>query len=123
MAKKNGLWNEFKSFAIKGNAMNLAVGVIIGGAFSTITTSLTNDMIMPIVSMFLGGISTGIAGVAGIVVDVIIFLVLCGVVSFLCMTIPHAICARLRVEQVFKFYWTIVAGLAAFSLILVWVGL
>ena len=74
-------------------------------------------------AMFLGGISTGIAGVAGIVVDVIIFLVLCGVVSFLCMTIPHAICARLRVEQVFKFYWTIVAGLAAFSLILVWVGL
>ena len=39
MAKKNGLWNEFKAFAIKGNAMNLAVGVIIGGAFSTITTS------------------------------------------------------------------------------------
>lgn len=57
MAKKNGLWNEFKAFAIKGNAMNLAVGVIIGGAFSTITTSLTNDMIMPIVSMFLGGIN------------------------------------------------------------------
>ena len=40
MAKKNGLWNEFKAFAIKGNAMNLAVGVIIGGAFSTITTSI-----------------------------------------------------------------------------------
>ena len=57
MAKKNGLWNEFKAFAIKGNAMNLAVGVIIGSAFSTITTSLTNDMIMPIVSMFLGGIN------------------------------------------------------------------
>ncbi len=55
--KKHPLWEEFKSFAIKGNAMNLAVGVIIGGAFSTITTSLTNDIIMPIVSMFLGGIN------------------------------------------------------------------
>ena len=50
------LWEEFKAFAIKGNAMTLAVGVIIGGAFNTITTSLTNDVIMPIVSIFLGGI-------------------------------------------------------------------
>ena len=49
--------DEFAAFAIKGNAMNLAVGVIIGSAFSTITTSLTNDIIMPIVSMFLGGIN------------------------------------------------------------------
>ena len=51
-----GLWNEFKEFAIKGNAMALAVGTIIGAAFSTITKSLTDDIIMPIVSIFLGGI-------------------------------------------------------------------
>lgn len=55
--KKPGWIEEFKAFAIKGNAMNMAVGVIIGGAFSTITSSLTNDIIMPIVSMFLGGIN------------------------------------------------------------------
>lgn len=55
--KKPAWIEEFKDFAIKGNAMSLAVGVIIGGAFSTITTSLTNDIIMPIVSMFLGGIN------------------------------------------------------------------
>ena len=48
-------WNEFKEFAIKGNAMALAVGTIIGAAFSTITKSLTNDLIMPIVNIFLGG--------------------------------------------------------------------
>ena len=48
--------NEFKEFAIKGNAMALAVGTIIGAAFSTITKSLTDDIIMPIVSIFLGGI-------------------------------------------------------------------
>ena len=53
--KKSSLWNEFKEFAIKGNAMALAVGTIIGGAFSTITKSLTNDLIMPIVNIFLGG--------------------------------------------------------------------
>ncbi len=53
---KKGLWNEFKEFAIKGNAMALAVGTIIGAAFSTITKSLTDDIIMPIVSIFLGGV-------------------------------------------------------------------
>ena len=57
MSKKNkkGLWTEFKEFAIKGNAMALAVGTIIGAAFSTITKSLTDDIIMPIVNIFLGG--------------------------------------------------------------------
>ena len=56
--KKNvsTFWEEFKAFAIKGNAMALAVGTIIGAAFSTITKSLTDDIIMPIVSIFLGGI-------------------------------------------------------------------
>ena len=49
-------FQEFKEFINKGNVLGLAVGVIIGGAFSTITTSLTNDVIMPIVSIFLGGI-------------------------------------------------------------------
>ena len=57
MSKFNGksLWKEFTEFAIKGNAMALAVGTIIGGAFSTITKSLTNDLIMPVVNIFLGG--------------------------------------------------------------------
>ena len=57
MSKKNkkSLWTEFKEFAIKGNAMALAVGTIIGAAFSTITKSLTDDLIMPIVNIFLGG--------------------------------------------------------------------
>ena len=49
-------WREFKEFINKGNVLGLAVGVIIGGAFSTIATSLTNDIIMPIVSIFLGGV-------------------------------------------------------------------
>lgn len=43
---------EFKEFAMRGNVMDLAVGVIIGGAFSAITTSLINDMIMPIIGIF-----------------------------------------------------------------------
>ena len=52
---KKSLWKEFTEFAIKGNAMALAVGTIIGGAFSTITKSLTNDLIMPVVNIFMGG--------------------------------------------------------------------
>ena len=54
--KKPSWWDEFAAFAIKGNAMALAVGTIIGAAFSTITKSLTDDIIMPIVSIFLGGV-------------------------------------------------------------------
>ena len=53
---KPSWWDEFQTFAIKGNAMALAVGTIIGGAFGTITKSLTNDIIMPIISIFMGGI-------------------------------------------------------------------
>lgn len=45
---------EFKAFAMRGNVMDLAVGVIVGGAFSSITNSLINDMIMPIVGIFVG---------------------------------------------------------------------
>ena len=48
-------WKEFSEFAIKGNAMALAVGTIIGAAFSTITKSLTDDLIMPVVNIFMGG--------------------------------------------------------------------
>ena len=54
--KKPSWWNEFVAFAVKGNAMALAVGTIIGAAFSTITKSLTDDIIMPIIAIFMGGI-------------------------------------------------------------------
>ncbi len=57
-------FQEFKEFINKGNVLGLAVGVIIGGAFSTITSSLTNDIIMPIVSIFLGGIDFSSMSVA-----------------------------------------------------------
>ncbi len=47
---------EFKAFVMKGNVMDLAVGVIIGGAFGTIVKSLTDDLIMPIVGAIFGGL-------------------------------------------------------------------
>jgi large conductance mechanosensitive channel len=50
------MMNEFKEFALKGNVMDLAVGVIIGGAFGKIVDSLVGDIIMPIVSKIFGGL-------------------------------------------------------------------
>lgn len=48
--------SEFKAFAVKGNVIDLAVGVIIGAAFSKIIASLVNDIAMPLIGMFLGGV-------------------------------------------------------------------
>lgn len=48
------MWKEFKKFAMKGSVVDLAVGVVIGGAFGKIVTSLVNDMIMPVVGRLLG---------------------------------------------------------------------
>ena len=56
MAKDTGFFAEFKKFIARGNVMDMAVGVIIGGAFGKISTSLVNDVIMPGVSMLTGGV-------------------------------------------------------------------
>jgi large conductance mechanosensitive channel len=50
------MWKEFKEFATKGNVIDLAIGVIIGGGFQSIVNSLVNDVIMPIISIFAGKI-------------------------------------------------------------------
>ena len=49
--------NEFKAFAMRGNVLDLAVGVIIGGAFGKIVASLVNDILMPLIGLVLGGIN------------------------------------------------------------------
>ena len=51
-----GFLKEFKEFAVKGNVMDMAVGVIIGGAFGKIVTSVVNDIIMPPVGLLIGGV-------------------------------------------------------------------
>ncbi|MDQ0215128.1 large conductance mechanosensitive channel [Oikeobacillus pervagus] len=51
------MWNDFKKFAMKGNVIDLAVGVIIGAAFSKIVSSLVDDIIMPLFGFVLGGIN------------------------------------------------------------------
>ena len=48
---------EFKAFAMRGNVVDMAVGVVVGGAFNKIVTSLVNDVIMPLVSLLVGGLN------------------------------------------------------------------
>ncbi|MCM1299977.1 MAG: large conductance mechanosensitive channel protein MscL [Firmicutes bacterium] len=60
--KKFKFLEEFKEFAIKGNAMSLAIGVIIGGAFQSIVTSLTENFIKPLIAVFTGGVKVDDAG-------------------------------------------------------------
>ena len=55
MSTSSGFFAEFKTFIARGNVLDLAVGVIIGGAFSNITTSLVNDIINPILGILTGG--------------------------------------------------------------------
>ena len=69
-------------------------------------------------ALFLGGLGTGI-----VALNALILVAVCIVLTVLCMTTIHAVTARLKIEHLFKFYWTIVVGLAALSLVLVWFGL
>ncbi|MBO6027439.1 MAG: large-conductance mechanosensitive channel protein MscL [Bacteroidales bacterium] len=52
-----GLFKEFKEFAVKGNVMDMAIGVVIGGAFGKIVTSLVSDIIMPLIGAVTGGLT------------------------------------------------------------------
>lgn len=54
--KTKGFFSDFKKFAMRGNVMDMAVGIIIGGAFGTIVNSLVNDVIMPPIGILLGGV-------------------------------------------------------------------
>ena len=56
MAKKNGFFGEFKKFITRGNVIDLAVGVIVGGAFQKIVNSLVDDIIMPVISLATKGL-------------------------------------------------------------------
>ena len=52
-------FEEFKTFAMRGNVIDMAVGVVIGGAFGKITTSIVNDIIMPVIGVLTGGLNFG----------------------------------------------------------------
>ena len=70
------------------------------------------------VALFFGGIGTGIVALDGVIV-----FALCIVATALFISFVHAVTARLKIEQVFKYYWTVVSGLALVSLVLAWYGM
>jgi formate hydrogenlyase subunit 4 len=70
------------------------------------------------VALFLGSAGTGI-----LALDALLLFLICAGITIIFMTLIRAVTARLRVEQVFRFYWRVVTGLALISLILVWFGL
>lgn len=54
MSRKSGFMQEFKKFVLRGNVMDMAVGVIVGGAFTAIVTSLNQDILTPVLAIFGG---------------------------------------------------------------------
>lgn len=61
--KSKGFLSEFKTFALKGNVIDMAVGVMIGGAFGKIVTSIVNDLFMPVITLLTGRISFSSLGI------------------------------------------------------------
>lgn len=57
MSKKSKIWGEFKEFISRGNVVDLAVGMIIGSAFTAIVNSVVNDLVMPLIGWMFGGIN------------------------------------------------------------------
>ena len=88
------------------------------------------------VALFLGGIGSGIeklvllcglsgaaAGAVTVILGALVLFLLCAALTVVCISFAHAVTARLKIEQIFKFYWTAVSGLALISLVLAWYGL
>lgn len=101
------MFAEFRKFVAKGNVIDLAVAVILGGAFTAIVTSLTNDIIMPLIGMVLGGvdftalsIQVGEATVAyGLFIQAIINFLLIALVLFFMIRSINKMQERSRKEE------------------------
>lgn len=102
------MWKEFKQFIMRGNVIDLAIAVVLGAAFGAVITSLTNDIIMPLVGIFLGGIdfsslsvTVGSAVVAyGMFIQAIInFLIIALALFFIIKAINKAMSLRAKEEE------------------------
>lgn len=99
--------NEFKEFAFRGNVLDLAVGVVIGAAFTTIVTSLVEDIIMPLVGMLTGGndisdlsIKIGTANLAyGSFLQAVINFLIIALVVFMFIKIINTASAKFKREE------------------------
>ena len=75
------------------------------------------------IMLLLSGLSPALAGSLGLLLSILIVFVICVLLVAVCVSLIHAVTARLRIEQLFKYYWAVVTGLAAISVVLAWYGL
>lgn len=102
-----GFMNEFKEFAFRGNVLDLAVGIVIGAAFTSIVTSLVGDIIMPLVGMITGGhdisalsVKVGTASLAyGAFLQAIINFLIIAFVVFMFIKIINTAAAKFIQEE------------------------
>lgn len=92
MAEKKGFWTEFKEFISRGSVMDMAVGVVVGGAFTSIVTALVNSIINPIITLISGNadfsdVTVGIFPIGQLISAVINFLLISFVVFLMVRTI------------------------------------
>ena len=86
--KKPGWLDEFKTFISRGNVIDLAVGVVVGGAFTAIVTALVNDIINPLISLIIGGldfsgVTVGVFPIGDLIMSIINFLCISFVVFWM----------------------------------------
>ena len=86
--KKPGWLDEFKTFISRGNVIDLAVGVVVGGAFTAIVTALVNDIINPLISLIIGGldfsgVTVGVYQIGDLIIAIITFLCISFVVFWM----------------------------------------
>ena len=86
--KKPGWLDEFKTFISRGNVIDLAVGVVVGGAFTAIVTALVNDIINPLISLIIGGldfsgVTVGVFPIGDLIMAIINFLCISFVVFWM----------------------------------------
>ena len=86
MSKKTGFFAEFKQFIARGNVMDLAVGVVIGGAFTAIVNAVVNDIITPLITILTGsyvnitGLTVGVFPIGDLIIAIINFILIALVV-------------------------------------------
>lgn len=89
------MWNDFKEFSMKGNILDLAIAVVVGGAFGKIVTSLVENIIMPLVGMLTGGIDLTKSFVYGPVDSLKLGVFLQSIIDFLIISFSIFIALRL----------------------------
>ena len=97
----------------------LNILVILGMVVTAILAVHLENLLSAVIALAVTG---GFAAVIAVILQVLILVLLCIVLTLVTISFVHAVTARLKIEQLFKYYWTVVTGLALISLVLAWYG-